>query len=96
MEAVGMVRGPLPEQHETDSPAPSAKALSRLRPPLQTHHGVPKAARRSMRSPWTIRTVRGFDMTGSTWYAATNDGLFVSVDHGHRWYGGMIEAKATS
>ena len=38
--------------------------------------------------------IRAFDLTGNTWYAATNEGLFVSVDRGHTWYGGMIEGES--
>lgn len=92
----GMVRGPLPEQHETDSPAPSAKATKSAAAARSRRTTVsPKAAapEHAIALDNTPR-VRGFDMTGSTWYAATNDGLFVSVDHGHRWYGGMIEGES--
>ena len=33
-------------------------------------------------------------MAGNAWYAATNEGLFVSVDHGRKWYGGIVEGES--
>ena len=32
-------------------------------------------------------------MGEKAWYAATNDGLFISVDHGKKWYGQSIEGE---
>ncbi len=37
--------------------------------------------------------VRAFEMTDKAWYAATNDGLFVSVDRGHKWYRATVEGE---
>jgi photosystem II stability/assembly factor-like uncharacterized protein len=32
-------------------------------------------------------------MGEKAWFAATDDGLFISVDHGVRWYGQMVEGE---
>ena len=32
-------------------------------------------------------------MGDSAWFAATDDGLFTSVDHGERWYGQAVEGE---
>jgi photosystem II stability/assembly factor-like uncharacterized protein len=94
-QAAAMIRGPLPEQHETTSPAPPSRAAKSA------------AAARSQRSPVSRKAaaepvialdrtprIRAFDVAGNTWYAATNEGLFVSVDHGRKWYGAMIEGES--
>ena len=38
--------------------------------------------------------VQAFDLSGDTWYAATTQGLFRSVDHGHKWYGTSVEGES--
>jgi len=89
-----MVRAPLPEQHETASPAPSSKtAKAAARSRSTTAPRKPAALEHEIALDKTPR-IRSFDVTGSTWYAATNEGLFVSIDRGHTWYGGMIESES--
>ncbi len=38
--------------------------------------------------------ILAFDLDGDTWYAATTDGLFISKDHGHKWYGSMVQGES--
>jgi photosystem II stability/assembly factor-like uncharacterized protein len=94
-QAAAMIRGPLPEEHETASPAPSSKtaksgAAARSSRATASRKPAPEHAIALDSTP----RIRGFDLTGNTWYAATNEGLFVSADHGRTWYGGMIEGES--
>jgi photosystem II stability/assembly factor-like uncharacterized protein len=94
-QPAAMIRGPLPEQHDIPSAAASPKtaksAATRSR-----HTTVPRkpAATEYAIALDSTPRVRAFDTAGDTWYAATNDGLFVSVDHGRKWYGTMIEGES--
>jgi len=89
-----MIHGPLPQpQEKQEFPAKSSKsARSRTHPAntLVVHksslseHPIPLE---------TTPRIRALDISGDTWYAATNDGLFMSIDHGRKWYGGMVEGE---
>jgi len=95
-QPAAMIRGPLPEQHETPSPAPSSKtakssaAARSRRTAVSRKPAAPEPVIALDRTP----RIRAFDVAGSTWYAATNEGLFVSVDHGRKWYGATIEGES--
>ncbi|MFZ0796009.1 MAG: transcriptional regulator [Candidatus Korobacteraceae bacterium] len=94
-KAAAMVRGPLPEQHESASPAPSARTAKTTAARARNATVSRKAATPDHAIPMeNTPRIRAFDLTGNTWYAATNEGLFVSVDRGHTWYGGMIEGES--
>ena len=91
-EPASMIRGPLPQKQEpTETPAKSAKSRTAAHPkntlvvhksPLE--HPIPAGE---------APRIRSFDLGGDTWYAATNEGVFVSTDHGRKWYGGMVEGE---
>jgi photosystem II stability/assembly factor-like uncharacterized protein len=38
--------------------------------------------------------VRAIEITDKAWYAATNEGVFVSVDNGRKWYGAPVEGES--
>ena len=38
--------------------------------------------------------VRSLQITQKAWYAATNEGLFISVDGGKKWYGTPVEGES--
>ncbi len=38
--------------------------------------------------------MRAIEITDKAWYAATNEGLFISVDQGRKWYGEPIEGES--
>jgi photosystem II stability/assembly factor-like uncharacterized protein len=90
-----MIRGPLPQPQETASaaqPSKSAKSsAARSRRVAGSHKTV---APEDVIPLESTPRIRAFDVAGNTWYAATNDGLFVSVDHGRKWYGTMIEGES--
>jgi photosystem II stability/assembly factor-like uncharacterized protein len=35
--------------------------------------------------------ILAFNLDGEKWYAATTDGVFVSSDQGHKWYGSQVQ-----
>jgi photosystem II stability/assembly factor-like uncharacterized protein len=92
-----LVSGPPPQWQEKPSDVkPSAnasksKASVAGKHPVVAHkaapleHGIPleKAPR-----------VRAIEITDQAWYAATNEGLFVSVDRGRKWYGAPVEGES--
>jgi len=90
-----MVSGPLPEPEE--KPAAAAKTTARSGRAPATHAKSTVVAHKAAlehvipleKSP----RVRDFETNGSKWYAATNEGLFVSADRGLKWYGGMVEGE---
>jgi photosystem II stability/assembly factor-like uncharacterized protein len=87
-----MIRGPL-QQAKEPTPAPASRTSKSARTSRTTAaRKPPAAAERVIRSEQTPR-IRALDLSGDTWYAATNDGLFISVDHGRKWYGTMIEGE---
>ncbi len=95
-QPAAMIRGALPEQHETASPAPSARTTKTAGAAHSQHTAAsrkPAASEHAIALDSTPR-IRAFDMAGNAWYAATNDGLFVSVDHGRKWYGGIVEGES--
>ena len=86
-----MIRGPLQQAKEA-APAPSKSSKSARTSRATAARKAPAAAEHVIRSEQTPR-IRALDLSGDTWYAATNDGLFISVDHGRKWYGSMIEGE---
>ncbi len=90
-----MIRGPLPQPQE--KPEVPAKSSKTSRSHTAAHPAntlvVHKSAEHAIPEGETPR-IRAFEVTSDTWYAATNDGLFVSVDHGRKWYGGMVEGES--
>ena len=88
-----MIRGPVPEAKEpAAAPAKSSKSKSTRASHPTVAHKSSATAERVIRSDETPR-IRAMDLTGDTWYAATNDGLFVSTDHGRKWYGAMVQGE---
>src|ERR1019366_4763787 len=80
------------------APAPSrskaahstATANSRRLP--VTH--APKAPLEAVIAPAKAPRVRSLEFTDKAWYAATDQGLFVSVDQGRKWYGEPVEGES--
>ncbi len=93
-EPATMIRGPLPEPEKQEFPAKSAKsAKSKTAHPANTLVVHKSAAKENSIALDATPRIRSLDVSGDTWYAATNDGLFISNDHGRKWYGGMVEGE---
>ena len=97
-KSVKMIQAPLPASAVKEAWEPNwrpagrsakaperHKAVAARKPTGGTEQGIPldKTPR-----------VQAFDLTGDTWYAATNQGLFRSVDRGHKWYGASVEGES--
>ena len=96
-----MIRGPVPEWQ----PKPEAPPE-----PVYQKAGKSKTARTAVRKhPVTAKKkepvevpipiaiaprVRSLQFADKTWYAATSEGLFISVDGGKKWYGTPIDGES--
>jgi photosystem II stability/assembly factor-like uncharacterized protein len=78
---------PTPARSRT---AHSAAATSSRRKPVAR---APKASLEAVIAPAKAPRVRFFEFRDKVWYAATNEGLFTSVDQGKKWYGGAVEGE---
>ncbi len=90
-----MLNGPLPQAEKTES-QPSYKAAGSHAKATAAHRTTTAAAHKAAPAEHAIAEektprIQALDLLGDTWYAATNDGLFVSTDHGRKWYGAMVE-----
>ncbi len=95
-EPANMYRGEVPEwQKKEEPPEPAYKkaghatshstAHSKTR---TTHTAAKKPVVHEVPIPIAIAPrVRALLITDKAWYAATNEGLFISVDNGKKWYG---------
>jgi hypothetical protein len=91
-----MIMGKRPPESEQAAPparsqtAHSAATNSRRKP--VTH--APKAPLEAVIAPAKAPRVRSLEFTDKAWYAATDQGLFVSVDQGRKWYGEPVEGES--
>jgi photosystem II stability/assembly factor-like uncharacterized protein len=91
-----MIMGKRPPESEQAAPparsqtAHSAATNSRRKP--VTH--APKAPLEAVIVPAKAPRVRSLEFTDKAWYAATDQGLFVSVDQGRKWYGEPVEGES--
>ena len=91
-----MIRGSLPEAappkpaaHETRRPVRRA-AHEVAKESAEVHRKLAAPPEKTIPDDQTPR-VRAILMTDTAWYAATDDGLFVSNDQGAKWYGGPVQ-----
>jgi len=91
-----MIQGALPAPEEE---TPSRATTEHSRSGSTAHSRHVAAAHKSTTMEHSIPLestprIRAFDLSASVWYAATDDGLFLSVDHGHKWYGTMVQGES--
>lgn len=98
-EPANLYRGLLPEWRKQDEPSLSAKSKLAATHSRTAHSrtGTHKTAAAKAESvhetpiPIAIAPrVRALLVTDAAWYAATNEGLFISEDQGKKWYGEAI------
>ena len=93
-EPANMYLGTLPAWRKPDEPAPKPKAASAHSRAAHSRASTSKTGSKKAESlhetpiPIAIAPrIRALLMTDTMWYAATNEGLFVSDDEGKKWYG---------
>jgi photosystem II stability/assembly factor-like uncharacterized protein len=79
---------PVPGQVKSQSLGARASSKSKLAPSLAAK-ALLEGAIELAKAP----RVRSLEMTDKAWYAATDVGLFVSVDQGSKWYGESVEGE---
>ncbi len=96
-----MINGPVPEwQPKPEPPAKPAATTSRTaKSRTAARHKTPASAAKKapveVPIPVAIAPrVRSIEITGKVWYAATNQGLFISVDEGKKWYGTPVDGES--
>lgn len=93
-----MINGPVPEwQPKPELSAHPVAATSKSKS-ATAHKGpvaAPKKAPVEVPIPIAIAPrVRSIQITDKAWYAATNEGLFISVDGGKKWYGTPVDGES--
>ena len=93
-----MFPGPVPEWQKKEEPAPAPKPTTRGSKSARTTAHKPTVAKKGpIEVPIPIAIaprVRSLQITDQAWYAATNEGLFISVDAGKKWYGTPVEGES--
>ncbi|MGB8889723.1 MAG: transcriptional regulator [Candidatus Korobacteraceae bacterium] len=92
---VKMILGPMPEDQAEPSPL-AAKAKSSKAAVASAHKAAVAKSRVPSESVISLSNaprVRSLQMGEKAWFAATDDGLFISLDHGERWYGQPVEGE---
>ncbi|HUN90132.1 MAG TPA: hypothetical protein VMU28_15135 [Terriglobales bacterium] len=98
-QPAAMIRGPVPEwQPKPEPPPPPKSAASRNGKTAPRKPTTTAAARKKtpVEVPIPIAIaprVRSLEITDKGWYAATNEGIFISVDGGKKWYGTAVEGE---
>src|SRR5271166_2050378 len=93
-----MINGPVPEWQKKEEPVEPAKATAKgaksARPAAKKPTTTARKAPVEVPIPIAIAPrVRSLQITDKAWYAATNEGLFISVD-GKKWYGTPVEGES--
>jgi photosystem II stability/assembly factor-like uncharacterized protein len=99
--AASMIRGPVPEWQPKkleETPEPVHQKVVRSKSGKIIRRPVTAAKKKEpveVPIPVAIAPrVRSIQITDKAWYAATNEGLFISVDHGRKWYGTPVDGES--
>jgi photosystem II stability/assembly factor-like uncharacterized protein len=87
-----MIQGPMPEAQPAE-PSPASKGKSAAANKRAAAVAKTKAATEAGIPAANAPRVRSLQMSDKAWFAATDDGLFISVDRGERWYGQAVEGE---
>ena len=95
-----MIWGPVPEWQPASAEAVASPVASKSKPAKTAAGTKRKAAVAKAKVPpepliplATAPRVRSLQMGEKAWFAATDDGLFISLDQGERWYGQTVEGE---
>lgn len=91
-EPATMYNGPAP-QPEAKSEVKTTTHTGKRTTHTATHTAARKAPLEHAIPLADSPRILAFNLDGDKWYAATNDGLFISSDHGHKWYGGPVQGE---
>ena len=96
-----MIKGPVPawQTQEAEPPAPPKPEAVKSKSGKTTARKAPVAAakKQPLEVPIPIAIaprIRSVQITDKAWYAATNEGLFISVDGGKKWYGTPVDGES--
>ena len=94
-----MIVGAVPEWQPKEEPAPAPKPATKGAKGTTARKPATTAAKKKgpVEVPIPIAIaprVRSLEITDKAWYAATNEGLFISVDGGKKWYGTPVEGES--
>ena len=95
-----MINGPVPEWQKKEEPvAPVQPKAPVSKSKAGTARKAPASAvkKTPVEIPIPIAIaprVRSIQITDKAWYAATNEGLFISVDGGKKWYGTPVDGES--
>ncbi len=91
-QPAAMINAPMPQTEKTSWEPAYKAAGSHAKASAQHAKVTHKAAPAEHEIPvGNTPRIQALDLAGDTWYAATNEGLFVSTDHGRKWYRDMID-----
>jgi photosystem II stability/assembly factor-like uncharacterized protein len=94
-----MINGPVPEWQKKEEAPEAVRTIpsksKSAHPVAKKPVAVAKKAPVEVPIPIAIAPrVRSIEITDQAWYAATNEGLFISVDGGKKWYGTPVEGES--
>jgi photosystem II stability/assembly factor-like uncharacterized protein len=92
-----MINGPVPEWQPKPEPPARPVATTSKTKSAAAHKAPATAVKKApVEVPIPIAIaprVRSIQITDKAWYAATNEGLFISVDGGKKWYGAPVDGE---
>jgi len=95
-----MIWGPVPEwqpKPAAPEPEPVVSKSKSSKATVASRHKVPVSNPKVPSEPVipvaTAPQVRSLQMGDKAWFAATDEGLFISVDQGQKWYGQSVEGE---
>lgn len=91
-QPASMFMSPLPQPEEKPATIKTASRTSKAHATHATVAHKPTVTEHPIPLEQTPR-ILAFALNGDQWYAATTDGLFISDDHGRKWYGGMVQGE---
>ncbi len=95
-QPAAMIVGPVPEWQKKEAPPEPVKPVASKSKTAKTTARKAPAKKEPVEVPIPVAIaprVRSLQITDKAWYAATNQGLFISVDNGKKWYGTPVEGE---